>query len=202
MVKNKKTGKTFRPLGNFVGMPEGKRITADARIKPLMQVTEQSYRKAARAAENLAGVKIGISTLWRDVQALGLRIDRPDAPILVMHADDTEVKGNDGKPDYASIVIGRGSEKDDWALLDFSVNESWQSIAGKVMEKADISGAYVICDSDREISIAFSGKVKGIQECHVHAVRYVGYSITFLSLKRQRMNSNPFSRRWLSSEKI
>lgn len=164
------------PIEDLLGIPPRKQILNDASIKGINQITDLSYRKSVKSLKQLSGIDMSRSTLWRRVQELGLKPEKPDLPIDVIWVDDTEVKGIKSI-NYLSIILGRNNERNRYFLLDFAVNEDWYTLAKRLERKIDISNAYVVCDSERQIDLAFGGKVKGIQLCHFHAIKYLNYAL-------------------------
>lgn len=164
------------PIEELLEIPPRKQILNDVSIKGITQITNLSYRKSVKSMKQLSGIDMSRSTLWRRVQELGLKPEKPDLPIEVILVDDTEVKGINSI-NYPSIILGKNNRHNKYFLLDFAVNEDWHTLAKRLERRIDISNSYVVCDSERQIDLAFKGKVKGIQLCHFHAIKYLNYAL-------------------------
>lgn len=164
------------PIENLLEIPPRKQILNDVSMKGITQVTNLSYRKSVKSLYTISNIDMSKSTLWRRVQELDLKVEKPDLPIDVILVDDTEVKGVKGI-NYPSIVLGKNTEHNRYFLLELAVNEDWYTIAKRLEKKIGIDNSYVVCDSERQIDLAFEGIVKGIQLCHFHAIKYLNYNL-------------------------
>jgi len=188
---DRSTGRTVYPLKEAMDLPERVTWSEDTLLPGYRLSVLQSFRESNRAVQKTSssGRAPHHSTLHRRFQRFAERLDpTPDLtgcegaePTVFQQADGTKLAMQDrgrnaGKSDLR-LVVGSRTPQDRLEVLDFSVGDAWETVAGRLRERFPEPPKVLVSDGEEEIPYALAGPNTQHQRCLVHARRGLPFAL-------------------------
>lgn len=178
-VKNEKTGNTFKPLLQLLGLNGKEHYTKDVKMDCADTATKLSYRDSVEEARK-RGLRVSKSTIHAFVQEIGpvMRSEREKrlrGKHDVVLADGTKAHAlKKGEKNEINAAIGRDMETGEKTLLGVTVNKSWHETSEKA-NKHISENAVLVADAEKEIRRAL--KNQNFQLDIRHAIGEISYKL-------------------------
>jgi len=188
---DRSTGRTVYPLKEAMDLPNRVIWGEDTLLPGYRLAVLQSFRESNRAVQKTSpsGRAPHHSTLHRRFQRFAERLDpTPDPdecqgfePTAFQQADGTKLAMQDrgrnaGKSDLR-LVVGSRTPQDRLEVLDFSVGDTWDTVAERLRERFPEPPKVLVSDGEEEIPTALAGPDTRHQRCLVHARRGLPFAL-------------------------
>jgi len=171
-VKNQ-AGKIFSPLLEYLSIDKHQHMSKDLRNRLRDKASKMTYAEAVEDIANSFGFQLHRQTLWRLNQSSEeLVFVKPDKNHVILLADGTKVRSNNGKHHEPRVVMSTKPDSKEKSIVSFEANKSWNQIA----ENIDFSNFKVIVgDNEPGLRHNLQKQHMLFQLCHHHAETDLSY---------------------------